>query len=600
MKISSLIASLVRYKPLLYIQVLVVWAMVFAIPLLLGVIIQRFFDTLTNSIEFNAVVSLILLFLLAYVFRMFILFIGFYVDYTFTFNISALLRKNMIAELMKKPGAESLKESSGGTITRFREDVDEVAGFVAWTADLIYKPILILIALAVMFNINVTLTFVSLIPVIGVILGANSARNLLEKYRKASRESTGMVTSFLGEIFNSVQVIKMAGAEKQLLGHLKELNEKRRNSMVKDRFITEVLEFIFGNATTLGNGLIVLVGAPFLVNRSLSVGEFILFMFYLEILTELSHFIGRGMARYKQCGVAFKRLNFLFKEKNGLKLVEHNENHLVGDLPEITNIVKSENDRLEELTVKNLSYSFPNSGKGIKNISLNIKRGSFVVITGKMGSGKTTLLKSLTGLLQKDKGIVYWNGKPVNDLGEFFIPPRVAYTGQTPMLFNTSIKNNLLLGQNKSDAEIQSAVKSAVFEKDLSLIDEGLEYEIGSNGMMLSGGQQQRLSTARMFLHDAELLVFDDISSSLDLNTEKILWERLSEKENCTCLVVSNRPEAFKRADHIIVLNDGEIEAEGTLNDLLNSSKEIQYLFQNNSASEEKELDLVTESISQI
>lgn len=211
-------------------------------------------------------------------------------------------------------------------------------------------------------------------------------------------------------------------------------------------------------------------------------------------------------------------------------------------------------------------------------MDLEVGRGELVVVTGRVGSGKTTLLRAILGILPLQAGRIVWNGRAVDDPRTFFGPPRTAYTPQVPVLFSDSLRGNVLLGW-ADETGLERALDVVDFGQDLEHMPEGLETVVGARGLKLSGGQQRRAAAARMLVRRPQLLVIDDLSSALDVNTEAAVWDRLHAAEDFACLAVSHRRAVLRRADRIVVLRDGIVEDRGTCEELLGRSAEFRAIW---------------------
>jgi ATP-binding cassette subfamily B protein len=304
--------------------------------------------------------------------------------------------------------------------------------------------------------------------------------------------------------------------------------------MVKDRLLSQIVDALSQGTVDVGLGLVLLSAAGAMNAGAFTIGDFALFAAYIWPTTQLMRIAGHVITGYKQAGVSIQRMETMMQGAPVGAVAAHHPIYMDGHYPALSHQPKTAGDHLDLLTVTGLTYHYPPSAvngtangapnapdagasNGITGIDLIVPCGSFTVITGRIGSGKTTLLKTLLGLLPAQAGEIRWNGELVADPAAFFTPPRCAYTGQVPRLFSESLRNNILLGLPEAEVDLAQALRQAVLEKDLLDMADGLDTLVGPRGVRLSGGQIQRTAAARMFVRQPELLVFDDLSSALDV-----------------------------------------------------------------------------------
>ena len=583
MKTYRFLWEMIRYRPWLYTVNAIIWTLIHLAPLIPGLIIQRFFNVFDSQTDSASVVWTLIALLVATAIGRGVLFMsGIYVDQLHRFTMSGLLRRNILAAILQQPGAAAMKHTPGDALNRFREDAQYAEDAISWTLDVIGMGSFAIVSIGILLSISTRITLFVFVPLIGVVAASQMAARRIYSLRKSSREATGKVTSAISEMFDAVQAIKVAGAENHVIRHYRILGNIRRSAMLKDRLMTQLLDSVSASTVNLGTGAILLLSASSLNTSStqLSLGDFALFVYYLGFVTEFTQFFGRFLAQYRQTGVSFERMTELLNGSPPEQITAH----IPLDLTETSAHLFLDHEPapvpLEKLEAKGISYRYPSSGRGLERVDLSLSRGSFTVVTGRVASGKTTLLRVLLGLLPLDDGQIKWNDKQVDNPGGLFVPPQCAYISQIPWLFSGTLRENILLGLKEDPNALADAIRLSVFEEDLSQMPNGLETVIGPRGIRLSGGQMQRAAAARMFVRQPDLLVMDDLSSALDVETEEQLWKRLTAMQDITCLVVSHRRAAYRQADNIIVLKDGKVEAEGALAELLKTSPEMQRLWE--------------------
>lgn len=495
----------------------------------------------------------------------------------------SMLRRNMLEGVMKRPGARALPSSPGEALVRFRDDPEMVGQALFWFAEPLGFLITIVVTFLVMGSINLFLTVVVIVPALIVMFIVNLATPRIREARRLRQKTLGQVSGLLGEAFNSVAAIKAADAEQHVTRKLRELNDLRRRASLRDLIVELALGSVYGTVVSIATGAILLLVAASARAGSFTAGDLALFTAYVGRLATVCSYAGLSVTLLRQSGVSVDRMSEVLQTEDASRLVARGS-HLRGPLPELPAYDRG-TEILHSLEVKGLTFRYSDTGRGITDVDFSINAGEFVVITGRIGSGKTTLVRAVLGLLPRDSGEVRWNGRAIMNPGEFLVPPHAAYTPQVPRLFSMELAENVLLG---IDGDLEAAAYAAVLEKDLVDLEDGWRTRVGPRGLKLSGGQIQRTAAARMFVRDAQLLVFDDLSSALDVETEQKLWSRLYARAiQPTCLVVSHRPWPLQKADQVLLMDGGRLVARGALKELLATSELMRRLWRSEAATDE-------------
>lgn len=489
-------------------------------------------------------------------------------------NIGNEIRKDCFRRIMKFSFPQIDYYTTGSLVTRVTNDITQVQNFVAqFVRGMIRTFMLMAGSIFFMFQLNrrfgliVLCAFPFILGCMAFCLG--KANPLFTKLQAQLDQINGIMQ----EDVAGIRIIKAC---------VREIYEKLRFGKANDDLIKTQLRVlvIFAFMNPVMNALVYIVIAVILRDGSVQVesglttpGTIMAAITYMTQLLNgilglvmLFQSISRGIA-------SWKRVKEILQSEPELKDGSYN-----GE-------IKAKG----EVEFKNVSFAFPGTDHMIlKNINLTIHSGETVAIMGATGSGKTALVSLIPRFYDAVEGAVYVDGVDVRDYGQQELREKISIALQKSELFSTSIKENIIWGNpDASDDMVRSCAKIAQANEFIGTTADGYDTLVAERGMSLSGGQKQRISIARAVLKPAGILIFDDSTSALDLKTEADLYRALDEaRPDSTKIIIAQRIASVRRADRIVVLENGSIAACGTHAQLLKSCKTYQDIYHSQIGSE--------------
>jgi len=554
-------------KTLIYGQIATIMAILISvpIPLMLPILVDEvlldkpgsvvefidIFFTGANAFVYIAVVTFAVIFLrfLYYVFTVLITKIFTKIAKYVTFKIRQRLLKHLKIASMNE--YETL--GSGAITSNLVTDVNTLDNFIMSVASKLVSSVLMLLAVGIVM--------IAIDPVMGMLILVIQpiimflSKNMSKKVGVLKKKENAAIEKFqnnIGETLELYGQIKASNKEEyffsEAIGHAEEVR-KNSNEFGFKNIAYERLSFtIFLTAYELlrASGLLLVAYSD------LSIGMmFAMFGYIWFIMTPVQEILGMQYS-YSAAKAALERLNKILT----LKTEKSSTKELNGDGVDIT--------------LSDLNFSYSKEKQTLKNISMQINKGSKIALIGASGSGKTTLAQIISGFYERDSGALKYNNIDIDELDKHSLRSKIFLVLQMPILFNETLRFNITMGDKDiTDERIKKALEIAQLSSMLDGMSNGLDTIVGRHGIRLSGGQRQRLSIARMIIADPDVVIFDESTSALDVHTEVKLYATLQPiLKDKTVITIAHRLSTVKGADMIYVLDDGKIVQEGSHKEL--------------------------------
>ena len=463
------------------------------------------------------------------------------------------LRRDVFHNLINLHYGFFTQNRTGSLITRITTDTYYLSGAMANTYTALIKDSLtLLVLIGNMFYQNWKLALISMVVFPLALIPVRVLGKKIRNITKNLQHQIGNLASNLEEIFKGIKNVKSFNAEEfeilrinKEIAAARELNFKQEKVTARSRPFTETLG-------SLAAGLAIFGGGIFVINDNMTAGELMSFLVSLMLAyAPLKNLINVNVLLQSGLGAASRIFEFI---------------DMKNDIFDGSKTIKD----FDEIKFKNVFFKYPNTEKNVLNgININLRKNKKIAIVGPSGSGKSTLLGLMIRLFDLDKGEIIIGNENIKDLRLKNLRSYFSLVSQDTVLFDGSISENIKYNSQLSTKSIEKFAELACVDEIIEKLPQGLNSQIGENGVKLSGGQRQRIAIARALAQQKSIILLDEPTSNLDLRTESKLFDNLHSIKNITLVVVAHRLSTIKHFDEILYLESGKLLEQGSHKSLM-------------------------------
>ena len=485
------------------------------------------------------------------------------------------MRDDLFSHIAHLPFGWHMKNKTGDIIQRCTSDIDTMKNFLSEQLTSVFRIVILLIlSISFMGSMHGALTLIALIPMPLIIWYSMHFHKQIHAGFADCDENEGKLSAMAQENLTGVRVVRAFGQERAEMDKFTKQNDYYTSLWIKMAKIMSRFWSVSDIFSGIQVMLVVIFGAYFCIQGSLTEGEYIAFISYNSMLVWPIRQLGRMISEMSKAGVSIDRVAFIMQSPVESDDPDAVEQAMDGDI-----------------CFEHVSFAYENSPELLHDIHFTMKAGTTLGILGGTGSGKSTLMLLLDKLylLDEDCGRITIGGTDIRKIRTEHLRKNIGMVLQEPFLFSRTIAENIGIASPEVDMQaIRAAAEAAALDETITSFAQGYETMVGERGVTLSGGQKQRAAIARMLTQETPIMIFDDSLSAVDTQTDAKIRQAIAKKfGKASVILISHRITTLSAADKIIVLDRGRIVEEGTHEELKQNGGIYQKIYETQSGSKE-------------